>query len=247
MTGPALAVILLAGTPAAAQPDVSTATPKARWEMRASSLLYFDAQGDLAGEIGLGSWETPRGRSHTVRKVRGGVSPGGRYAWSLKEFSTWNSQKTRRISKESRLTFLGSRGKALWSVRGARAPERGDPIVFSGDGETLLLSRRTPKGYFCHVRTPLGQDIFKAGPFPELVSMTLTPLARFAFIRWADPEKSATHTIIRIKTQARRDIPSSEFALGGVRVTDEGRVFSGEDLVLDFSVPSETETGGPPK
>ncbi len=231
----ALAALLLWASPAFAGPGASTETPKAHWEKRASSLLYFDKTGALSDEVGLGFSEGPESGSHKVVETRGGTSPDGRYAWEWRRRELWNSAKIRRISATRTLRFLGTAGKALWKIDGADTPEKGDPLTFSGDGEVLIAAVKREKGFHCLVRNPLGGTFAEAGPFPKLVSMTLTERGSYAVIRWTDPDKSATFTILEVNTLRRKDIPSSKFLLGRALVTEEGKVLSGKRLIFDFS------------
>lgn len=235
------AALLLWASPAFAGPESSTATPKAHWEKRASSLLYFDKTGALSDEVGLGLSEGPESGSHRVVETRGGTSLDGRYAWEWHRREVWDSAKTRRVSAARTLRFLGTAGKALWEIAGADTPEKGDPLTFSDDGEVLIAAVKREKGFYCLVRNPLGGTFAEVGPFPKLVSMSLTERGSYAVIRWTDPDKSATFTILEVNTLRRKDIPSSKFLLGQALVTEEGKVLSEKRVIFDFSAKNDAD------
>ena len=125
----------------------------------------------------------------------------------------------------------------LWSESDADRPSEGEPLVFSGNGELLLLARRFPQAWTVAVRSYIGNTLQEVGAFPRLVSIALTPNGRYALIRWADPDKSSTHTVLELSTKRRKDVPSSELLLGAARITDEGTLTSGGKTVLNMAEP----------
>ncbi|HXT01978.1 MAG TPA: hypothetical protein VN915_14985, partial [Elusimicrobiota bacterium] len=118
--------------------------------------------------------------------------------------------------------------------------ERGDPVIFSADGKTLLLSERSGDGFTAEARTWMGQVIATLGQWPRLISIALSPNGRFALARGAVPDKSDTHSFIDLRTKARRDVPSSDLVLGLARVGDDGVVRSGSKIVFAFDVSASS-------
>lgn len=229
-----LLIFLACLTPVLAAALPSDSAAQARWEKRGSSLLYFDRTGNLSSEIGLGNWEDASSGGLTIRRVSGGVAGEGGYAWSFEQVSSWNTTKTRLLSSTGLLTFYGSRGKPLWTSDEAYPPETGDPIALSRKGEVLIMSLKAARGNVCVITDFLGGRLLTTEPFSTILSLSMTAQGRYALIRWAEPDKSDTHTIIEVRTKKRQDIPSTEFSLGEARVTDGGKVFAGKRLVYEF-------------
>lgn len=89
-----------------------------------------------------------------------------------------------------------------------------------------------------------GGTTLKAGPFPRLVSIALTPGGRYAVARWGVPDKSDTHSFFDLWTKARKDIETSDLTLGLARIGDDGVVRSGRRDVFSFSTAKSTATEG---
>ena len=115
-------------------------------------------------------------------------------------------------------------------------------MIFSADGQTLLLARRAAEDWSVEARTWMGVIVAGVSPFPRLISMALTPNGRFALARWGVLDKSDTHTFFDIKAKKRQDVPSSTLMLGLARIGDDGVVRSGSKVVLSF----ETEVSSAP-
>jgi hypothetical protein len=201
----------------------------------AKSLLYYDADGSLSDEIGLGRWEEASPARVKVKAIEGGTSSDGRFAWTLDKRTTWNSLKTKALESQRLLRFFSPDGKELWSEDGADAPPGSAPLVFSRDGKTCLLALRRASGWYALVKTYLGNTLWEAGPFPKLDSLQISPNGRYGMARWTDPDKTASHSFLDLQAKVRQDVASDRFLLGKTAVDDEGRAFSGSKLVFSFS------------
>lgn len=250
------AALLLAGlaaaqeTPPPEEPrpasavEASTAAPAGstgaaeRWVRQASSLLRFDAAGDLAEEVGLGRWEEAGASGPVVRELRGDASPGGAFAWTFEKKTSWNPSKTKILQVERHLRFLGRGASELWSAPEADAPTSGEPVVFSADGETILVALRRSEGWTISARSYIGNTLAEAGPFASLTATALSPGGRFALARWTEVDKSATHTFLNVSTKKRTDLASEAFLLGPAELRDDGKVYSGAKMIVDLAAPA---------
>ena len=216
------------------------------WSRQANSLLLYGDDGSLEQELPLREAEEA-GAGTTSRETRGGVSPDGRMAWTLERRLTWSPGRAKVIESHRLFRLYGSAGAELWREESVDLPERGEPVVFSADGKTLLLVERSGDGFIAEARTWMGQVIATLGQWPRLISMALSPNGRFALAHKAVPDKSDTHSFIDLKTKARRDVPSSDLVLGLARVGDDGVVRSGSKIVFSFDLNASTSTasGGP--
>jgi len=228
------ALALAAAVPARSTPG---------WSLRASSLLLSDDDGAPAVELPL---RGPDDLGTTSGETLGGVSPDARMAWTLDRRLVWSPGHTWLLESHRLLRAFGSAGAELWRDEAADIPERGAPVLFSADGETLLLSKRADEGFSAEARTWLGQVVATVGPFPRLISMALTPNGRYALARWGVPDTSDTHTFIDLATKTRRDVPSSDLLLGLARIDDDGVVRSGSKIVFAFAVSSSTPASSSP-
>ena len=248
---------LAAGAPARAQDDgqapqlplqemaPSHSTPG--WSRQANSLLLYGDDGSLQQELPLREADEA-GTGTITRETRGGVSPDGRMAWTLERRLTWSPGRTKVIESHRVFHLYGSAGAELWREESVDLPERGEPVLFSADGKTLLLAERAGDGFTAEARTYLGQVIATLGQWPRLISIALSPNGRFALARGAVPDKSDTHSFMDLKTKARHDVPSSDLVLGLARVGDDGVVRSGSKVVFAFDLNASTSTAtGAPK
>lgn len=229
---------------------VSTATapvaPAAGgWITRGSSLLLLDADGQFVQEIGLVSSEDSSvGGKILVKETLGGAAKSRRVAWTMERTRVYNASRSKLLDSKRTLKLLGTRGEEIWTSAEADAEEKLDPVVFSDDGETLLLSLRGKDGWRVQAKGYLGNLLMELYPAPELEDMRLTPDGRFAMIRWAVPDKEATHTFWNLPAKARKDVPSSELHLGRATLENDGRVLSNGKLVLNLA---EAAPAAPPK
>jgi len=222
-----------------------TPGPKPGWLRVAKSLLYYDADGQLANEIGLGRWEdSDPARAH-VKVIAGGSSPNNRFAWTLDKRTTWNTSKTKLLESTRVLRFFDSSGNELWTEEEADFLPGSDPLVSSQDGEVCLIALRRQSGWFAAVKTYLGNTLWELGPFPRLEALQISPNGRYALARWGDPDRSAVHSFLDLTGRKRQDVPSDRFVLGKAVVDDQGRAFSGKDLVFSFSETALSTTTVP--
>jgi len=209
------------------------------WSRQANSLLLYGDDGALAQELPLHEADEA-GVGTNSRETLGGISPDAQMAWTLDRRLVWNQGRTKLLESHRLLRTFGAAGAELWRDEGVDVPERGAPVLFSADGKTLLLAKRSDEGWSAEARTWLGQVIASIGPFPRLISMALTPNGRYALARWGVPDKSDTHSFIDLAAKTRRDVPSSDLLLGLARIGDDGVVRSGSKIVFSFEVPTST-------
>ena len=226
---------------AASGPELAEMAPSSSapgWTRQANSLLLYGEDGSLTMELPL---HEPDDAGTVTRETVGGVSPDGRVAWTLDRRLVWSPGRTRLLESHRTLKTFGTSGQELWRDEAADLPERGDPVLFSKDGRTLLLARRADDGWSVQSREWLGSVKASIGPFPRLISMFLTPNGRFALARWGVPDKSDTHTFVDLATKARRDVQSSDLVLGLARINDDGAVISGSKAVFAFDLSTGTK------
>lgn len=216
------------------------------WTRHGRSLLFHESDGTLSGEIGLQRVEEAVPATVTIKETRGGASSNGRFAWTLETTQVWNTEKTKLKKGSGSLRVYGSGGAPLWDAPSEAAPESVDPVLFSDDGETLLVARREPKGWVAEARSYVGAVALSVGPMAKLQIMVLTPNGKYALARWSVPDESATHTFFDVANKRRVDIPSGEMYLGLAKITPEGQVFSGKKLVYDFNKAPDTVAASTP-
>lgn len=219
-----------------APPLADIAPPRSApgWTRQGQSLLLYGPDGDLKQELPLRKLE----ESATVSMdTLGGTSPDGVLAWTLDRRVTWDRGRRRVLESRRVFRVYGKEGRELWKDDAPDTPERGEPVVFSDDGQTLLLARRLDEGWLVEARSWMGGPQASAGPFPRLISMALTANGRYFLARWAVPDTSDTHSFVEIASKRRRDVPSSELTLGLARIDDDGVVRSGSRVIFAFEPP----------
>jgi len=224
--------------PGEMQPASGAPAPKPGWLRMSKSLLYYDAEGALSGEIGLGRWEEANPTRVHVKVMDGGTSPDNRFAWTLEKRTSWNAPKTKILDSQRVLRFFASNGKELWSEENPDFVPGSAPLVFSQDGEVCLLALRRKEGWFAAVKTYLGNTLWEVGPFPRLEALQISSNGLYGLARWNEPDKSAVHSFLDINGRARQDVASDRFFLGKAAVDDLGRAYSGQELVFSFSPPA---------
>lgn len=220
----------------------STATARTGWVKEPTALLHYGPDGTLDGETGLGRWEDSAGSRVNVHEIRAGASRSRRFAWIWDAQTSRDALRATLLESRRSLRFLGSDGLELWSDAAADRPDRGEPLVFSSDGETLILARRTAKGWTASIRDFTGSVLGELGPYPRLEAIALSDNGKYAFARWLVPDQSAAHAFYKISTKKSREIPSAEFYLGPARITDDGKVYTGKKLLFDFETWGSTTT-----
>lgn len=223
-------------------PDMAPPKATPGWQKQGRSLLLYDEEGALLQEHGLNESEEGAGTKIVVHTMTAGTSANGRAAWLLDLRVGWNYAKSKILDSRRRLTVFGAAGAELWSDTDADAPEQGEPVALSDDGKTALYARRdgVAGAWYLAARDWAGNMMMLEGPFPRMMSVSLTPNGRFAMARWAVPDKSATHTFLDLKARTRKDAPSSDMTLGLARVDDEGVVRSGRRVVFELAASTGT-------
>jgi hypothetical protein len=212
------------------------------WVRQSSSLLLYGEDGSIVQELSLHNAD-PVGTN--INETIGGASPDGRLAWTLERHTVWNPSRTKILQSQRLLKAIGTSGQELWRDDSADNPERGEAIQFSSDGKTILLARHPETGWLTEIRNWMGQPLFVLGPYPKLISMTLTPNGRYALVRWGVQDKSDTHTFVDVLAKKSKDIPSSELVLGIGRIDDQGTVKSGSKTLFTFSNAVSSATAIP--
>ena len=225
---------------APALPDMAVGHSTPGWSKQGKSLVLYDPEGSLSFEIGLLREES----GVVMREVLGGTSPDGAAAWTLERKLTWNPTHSKMLESRRVLKIHGSAGQTLWSDDSVDWPEKGDPIVFSNDSKVILIACHFGESWSVEARDWTGGTKLKAGPFPRLVSIALTPGGRYAVARWGVPDKSDTHSFFDLWTKARKDIETSDLTLGLARIGDDGVVRSGRLAVFSFATETSTATDG---
>ena len=226
-------------TPAAMVKEIAPSISTPGWARQGSSLVLYGSDGSLSQEIPLNSGESDGNSTH---EVIGGVSPDGRLAWTLDRRQFWTPGKTRMIESQRKLRVFGTTGQELWKDSDADLPERGEALSFSADGKTLLLTRSETLGWNVEARDWMGRTLASLGPFPRVISMTLSPNGRFLLARWRVPDSSDTHSFFDLATKKRKDVASSDLVLGLARIGDDGVVRSGSKSLFAFDLSASTAT-----
>ncbi len=230
----ALAAVLLAGSALAAAPalpDMATSRSTPGWSRQGRSLVLYDQEGNLTGEIGL----TREDRGPVTSEVAGEPSPDGRAAWTLDRKMTYNPSRAKLLESRRTLRIHGSTGQTLFTDDETDWPEKGEPVAFSNDSKVVLIAKRGGEAWNVEARDWTGGVIMKIGAFPKLVQIGLAPGGRYAMARWAVPDKSDTHTFMDLWTKTRKDIETQELTLGLARIGDDGVVRSGRRAVFSFA------------
>ncbi len=225
-----------------AAPEAQPAPPpEPKWIKRGVSLLYQDAAGDIVNEIPLSHAEESGDGRSTVHDITGEVCPNGRFAYTFDKAVVWNSSKTKVLEVDRLLKVYGTDGQMLWQSTHADAPEGQAPLLFSDDGETMLVLLHKGNAWTVSARDYLGNPKMEAGPFAKVEAAALTPSGRYVMVRWMIPDQDAKHTFLDLNGKTRKDIPSGSLYLGKATLGDDGKVVSGKKTVFDFNAPPEAK------
>jgi hypothetical protein len=223
---------------APALPEMAAARNTPGWTRLGRSLVLYDAEGALSQEVGLVGDDS----GTTTRETTGGHSPDGRAAWTLERRLVWNATKSKVMESRRKLVVYGSQGQTLWTDDAVDRPEEGDPVVFSDDSTVVLVALHFGESWSVEARDWTGGVLARAGPFPRLRWIRLSPNGRFATMRWSVPDKSDTHTFLDARGRARKDIETAELALGLARLGDDGQVRTGRRVAYAFDLSATTAT-----
>ncbi len=229
-----LAATIAAGVPSPGNPP---AAPKGGgWKATRSSLLLFDGKGRLVNEIGLGDWhEDIEGNLAARRRMTGGVSADGRFAWHWQKVETVHKDNRETIVGSTRtLVYFGTAGQILWSNRDVEAPEGVPPLIQSRDGETALIIESSTSGYSAAAFTFTGNRIMSLPPGERLESAELTGDGRYALILWSRSGQALLYTLLDLKRKIRKDIPAAKTPLGRASLWEDGSLRSRGKLLYRF-------------
>ncbi len=229
--------------PAPAMAEIAPLQSTPGWTRQGRSLVLYGADGSLSQEVPLSAGESESTSSH---EILGGTSPDGRLAWTLDRRLFWTPGKTRVTESRRQLRVFGTTGQELWRDSDADLPERGEPLIFAADGKTLLLTRTSTAGWTVDARDWMGRTLATVGPFPHLITMTLSPNGRFLLARWRVPDSSDTHTFLDLATKKRKDVASSDLVLGLARIGNDGVVRSGSKSLFAFDLSVSSPAATPP-
>lgn len=229
-------LLLAAALAAAAEP---ADLPRARsqgWRAAPASLLRFDAAGELADELGLGSWTEPLGgERYRRRTARGGVSADGRFAWRWEKEETLRRGRVDTVLLSSRtLEYLGTEGQVLWTAPLADAPEGLPPLFQSADGERALVLERTTETWSAGAVDFTGARALTLALGERVAYAALTPSGRYAQLDWSRRDGPLLHTFLDLGTGERADIPAAETELGKAELGDDGVARSGGRVLHRF-------------
>ena len=218
----------------------STATARVGWVKEPTALLHYGPDGALDGETGLGRWEESADSRVNIHEIRAGAALTGNFAWVWEARISKDALRATTLDSRRTLRFMGSEGQELWTDDAADRPGQGEPLVFSSDGETVLLARRAATGWTASIENYTGNTLGELGPYPRLEGIAMSANGKYALARWVVPDQSATTTLYDVAQRKSRDIPSSEFYLGPARLEDDGTVYTGKKIIFDFAAISST-------
>ncbi len=173
----------------------NTPGPEPGWLRMPQSLLYYDADGNLSSEIGLGRWEEASQARIQVKVIDAGTSP--------TTVSPGHSTNAR--------SGTASRPRS-WNPSGICASSRRIARNSGPKTEQLRLRQRAAGLFGRRQDLPAcaaasgwlvraGQDLSRehavgSRPFPELEALQISPNGRYGLARWDDPDKSASHSFL---------------------------------------------------
>ncbi|MEE8424880.1 MAG: hypothetical protein V3S11_03580 [Elusimicrobiota bacterium] len=208
----------------------------AGWKAAESSLLLSDRKGELYNEIGLGVWREELGDGlYLRRRMLGGVSANGRFAWHFQKLDTIRSGRVDQVISSTRtLVYLGTSGQVLWTNALADSHQAMPPLLQSDDGETALVLERGEDGWTAAAYAFTGNRLMEIKASNRLEEARLTKNGRFVMVRWSARDLPLYYSFLDLKKRARHDIPASDLPLGMARITEKGVVRSGRKRVYRF-------------
>lgn len=219
-----------------AGPASSPTRAKQGWRAAESSLLLFDINGELYNEIGLGEWREELGEKlYLRRRMLGGVSANGRFAWHFQKLDTLRSGRVDEVVSSTRtLIYMGTSGQILWTNDLADVNEAAPPLIQSDDGETALVLERGEDGWTAAAYAFTGNRLMEVKASDRLEEAQLSKNGRFVLVRWSAQDLPLYYSFLDLKKKARHDIPASDLPLGMARITEKGVVRSGRKIVYRF-------------
>lgn len=195
------------------------------WAKAGDSLLLYDREGRLADEIGLGRWKESSSEAPLTRRVEGGVSADGRFAWRWESLSG--------ASRRRRLSYFDASGAELWENALADAPPGLAPAVLSRDGKAALVAERDAEGWAVAAVDERGRRLLAARAGSRIEAMRLTESGRYGLVlHRGGPEDVLMYTFLDLASRAQRDFPAHELPPGQVTVAEDGAVRAGPKVFL---------------
>ncbi len=229
-------LLSLVASSAAAGPSPSSTKAKQGWRAAESSLLLYDRNGELYNEIGLGEWREELGENlYLRRRMLGGVSTNGRFAWHFQKLDTMRSGRVDKVVSSTRtLVYMGTSGQILWTNDLADINETAPPLIQSDDGETALVLERGEDGWTAAAYAFTGNRIMEVKASDRLEEAQLSKNGRFVLVRWSAQDLPLYYSFLDLKKKTRHDIPASDLPLGMARISEQGVVRSGKKEIYRF-------------
>lgn len=208
------------------------------WSATKASLLLYDASGRVLSEIGLGEWRREaEGDLVERRRMRGGVSADGRFAWHWQRVDTLRVGRTEETLTSAReLAYLGTAGQILWTAEAADAPPGLEPLYQSADGETALVVERRDDGWALVPHAFTGNRAEGLRGAGRLLDAGLTRNGRFAWALWGPMDGPLAYTFLDLRTGQRKDLPPPTPPLR-LAIGEDGTVRAGGKKVFSFTAP----------
>ncbi len=194
------------------------------WAVLGASLLLRPARGGPSLEFGLGQWEEPGTEGTLVRKrMLGDATWDGRFAWHWEKTEVLRrGRQDSLVSSSSKLSYLGTAGRVLWTNESADAPSGLPPLLMSRDGEWALLFEREGSSWTAVAVTFIGNRLLEVRGPARILRAELTPEGGFALLVWGPYDKPLVYTILDLQRRARKDIPASELPPGESALSAQG-------------------------
>lgn len=187
--------------------------PAGGWIKAPASLLLLNPDGSLIHELGLGSSSEPEGVVR--RRMQGGASEDGRFAWHWQRVERRAAGRIERAPQtDTVLVFLGSHGQILFTVPGADAPAGLPPAQLSASGETLLSARRQDGAWTVAAYSFTGKELGAVTKAHRIDSLDLSPDGRRALVAWAGLDLPLMVSVLDLRSQERLDIPADRLPPG---------------------------------
>ncbi len=197
---------------------------RAGWVVAGASLLLRPARGGPSLEFGLGEWEEPGEEGTLVRKrMQGDATRDGRFAWHWEKTEVLRrGRQDSLVSSSSKLSYLGTTGRVLWTSESADAPAGLPPLLMSRDGESALLFEREGSSWTAAAVTFIGNRLLEVRGPARISRAELTPEGSFALLVWGPYDKPLVYTVLDLQRRARKDIPASELPPGESALSAQG-------------------------
>lgn len=185
----------------------------AGWLAASSSLLLRGPHGALVHELGLGSYR--EGDGSLSRRLAGGASKDGRFAWHWQKVSVRDASAVEApLRTSSTLVYLGAHGQMLKRLDGADVPEGLSPAALSADGEVFMTARRQDGAWTVTAYSSTGKELASVTKAHRLTQFSVSEDGRRALVAWAGLDLPMMVTLIDLQKGERRDIPAQLLPAG---------------------------------